>query len=123
MTSLVSTLHLNTATDAISINGKVATFCIDWDTIMHGKQGKCRVYAKMRSNAQDSLGATQFRTLNASFQSNTSNNTNGVKLCNITTKPINAASFYYIGESRPNQSQTIDIPFGKQLFNVIWDSQ
>ena len=121
--SIVSTLHLNTRTDAISVNGNVATFIVDWDQIFHGKTGTCRVYAKMRGNAQDYAGATtNQRTLNASFSSNFSSNTNGVVLAPLSKKAISASSFYYVGETRPNQAPTISIPMGKGMFNVFISS-
>ena len=118
--SIISTLHLNTSTDAISVNGNVSTFIVDWDQIFHGKKGTCRVYAKMRGNAQDYAVATSNQqTLNASFSSSFSNNTNGVVLAPLSRKAIGATSFYYVGETRPNQAPTIDIPTGKQMLNVI----
>ena len=121
--SIVSTLHLNTRTDAISVNGNVATFIVDLDQIFHGKTGTCRVYAKMRGNAQDYAGATSNQqTLNASFSSNFSSNTNGVVLAPLSKKAIDTTSFYYVGETRPNQAPTISIPMGKGMFNVFISS-
>ena len=121
--SIISTLHLNTRTDAISVNGNVSTFIVDWDQVFHGKTGKCRVYAKMRGDAQDYAGATSNQqTLNASFSSTYSNNTNGVVLAPLSKKAINTSSFYYVGETRPSQAPIIDIPMGKGMFNVFISS-
>jgi hypothetical protein len=120
--SIISTLHLNTRTDAIMRNGNVSTFIVDWDNIFHGKTGTCRVYAKMRGSIQDYVGAPiQYGTLNASFSSGGYSNTNGVPLAPITQKPINASSFFYVGETRPNQAPTINIPMGKGMFNVFYN--
>ena len=120
--SIISTIHLNTRTDAISVNGNVATFIVDWDQIFHGKTGTCRVYAKMRGNAQDYAGATSNQqTLNASFSSNFSSNTNGVVLTPLTKRFVSPYTFYYSGDTRPNQAPTIDIPTGKGMLNVIFN--
>ena len=51
--SIISSLHLNTKTDAIQMNGNVATFIVDWEEIFRRKQkGTCRVYARLRSDIQ-----------------------------------------------------------------------
>ena len=122
--SITSTLHLNTRTDAISRNGNVSTFIVDWDQIFHQKtKGTCRVYAKMRGETQEIIGATtNQQTLNASFSSNFSSNTNGVVLTPLTKRFVSPYTFYYSGDTRPNQAPTIDIPTGKGMLNVIFNS-
>ena len=121
--SVGSYLHLNTK-DAVSFNGNVATFIVDWDTILHGRtNGKCRVHYKMRSEIMDyfSPNKKQGMTLNATFQSNHSNNTNGLVLAPIIQKQVNSNSFYYYSESKQKQAPTISTPMGKGMFNVIFN--
>jgi len=107
--------HLTLTTTKATVNGNVATWMVDWDEIFHGKTGLCKVYCKMRSNqTTNALSGT----LNASFHSNHSINTNGVVLGQITKKYIDDTYYYYTVNTIAKHAPLINIPTGKQLFNI-----
>lgn len=120
--SIVSTVHLNTK-DAISLTSNTASFIVNWDEVLRKagkKTGKCKVSCKLRSNQQQNIGSSNARTINASFQSNFSNNSNGVVLASLEKKYLDPYTIYFSAKTKQNQGATINTPTGQQILNVIW---
>ena len=128
MTTLTSTLFLST--DSVTnppqafLNKANVSWNVDWDQIFHGKKGLCKIHCQLLGSAGivtdlDAVWDTLIGTVRCSFSSIYSHNQNGVILANIIPQSIanSTTNFYYTANTEHAQP-TINIPFGKEAFNI-----
>jgi hypothetical protein len=137
--TITSTIYLSTDTSVNNppinkSNLANVSWIIDWDTIFHGKTGKCKITTTMTSKkgSVPDIWNNTLGIMTATLSSNYTLNNNGFPLAplnrnqyiEITTDSsanyITASVYYYCANSLQNTSPSvINIPQGKSVFTIM----